>query len=115
MDKKTLVEKTREMMAPPCCAELKEAGQAWIDAIGTEGEKAAAKAYVAELKDDIVPIDDNIAFMQSDAGAKVFGADQAHGYAEHFKEVKAAGGKYCDCPACAAAMDILKDEDVILG
>ena len=41
---KTYVEeKVKEMIAAPtCCAEAKEAGRSWLDAIGTEGEAEAA-------------------------------------------------------------------------
>ena len=55
-----------------------------------------------------------IAFAESDAGAQVFGADAAKNVAAHAKEIKAAGAKYCDCPACAAAEAILEKKDMML-
>ena len=37
-------EKTRELMAAPsCCAELKAAAQAWLDAAGTAKEQEETK------------------------------------------------------------------------
>lgn len=95
------------LAAPSCCAELKAAAQAWLDALGTAREAEMTRALIAELEEDIMPIDGLIAFADSEAGAKVFGADKAKGIAAHAKERKAAGAKYCDCPACAAAEAIL--------
>ena len=54
-----------------------------------------------------MPIDGLIAFAESDMGAKIFGAEMAKNVAAHGKEIKAAGAKYCDCPACAACEAIL--------
>ena len=95
-------EKTRELMAAPsCCAELKAAAQAWLDAAGTAKEQEETKKYIAELEADIMPVDGLIGFAESEA---------AHG-----REIKAAGAKYCDCPACAAAEAILAKKDQMLA
>ena len=73
---KTIGELTADLQAAPsACKEVKEAAQNYLDAAGKEGEAAAAKAYVAELEADIMPIDGLISFAGSDMGAKVFGAD----------------------------------------
>ena len=111
MTKETLAfvtEKTKELTAAhSCCAELKEAANNWLAAAGTDKEAEATKAYVAELEADIMPIDGLIAFAESDMGAKIFGAEMAKNVTAHGKEIKAAGAKYCDCPACAACEAIL--------
>ena len=109
MSKETLeyvVAKAKELIAAPSCsAEAKEAAQAWIAAVGTD-----------KMEEDIIPIDGLIAFAESDAGAKVFGgAEKAKGVAEHGREIKAAGAKYCDCPACAAVEAILSKKEELLG
>ena len=48
MDKAVMeytVEKTKELLsAATCCAEAKQAAQAWLDAIGTPNEAAQTKA-----------------------------------------------------------------------
>ena len=54
-----------------------------------------------------------IAFAESPAGAGVFG-DKAGAVAEHAKEIKAKGAKYCDCPACSAVEAILAKKDEML-
>ena len=103
-----VVEKTHDMMeAFSCSAEAMAAGQAWLDAVGTENEAKETEKYIAELEADIMPLDNLIAFAESDGGAKVFGAEKTKEVAAHAKELKAAGAKYCDCPACAAVEAIL--------
>ena len=92
--------------APSCCAELKEKANAWLEAEG-EGKKAAAEALIAELEEDVTPIDGVIAFLGSDTAAGIFGPEGAAKMLAHMKEVKAAGGEYCDCGACSAGKKIL--------
>ncbi len=111
-----MVEKTKELVsAVTCSPETKAAAQIWLDAVGTDNESSATITYMAELEADIMPIDTLIGFAESEAGAKVFGADKTKEVAAHAKEIKAAGAKYCDCPACAAVEAILNKKDDILG
>ena len=99
--------KIQEMMAAPsCCAELKAAGQAWLDAAGTEKEAEATAQLLAEIEEDVMPIDGLIAFAGSEMGEKVFGKERAAGVLAHAQEIKAQGGLYCDCPACSAALAV---------
>lgn len=110
-----VVAKTHELMdAPTCSSETKAAAQSWLDAVGTENEAAETKKYVDELEADIMPIDVLISFAESDAGSQVFGADTAKHVAVHAKEIKSAGAKYCDCPACAVVAEILDKKDDLL-
>lgn len=115
MNKETvdfIVEKTHELIdAPSCSAEAKAAAKEWLAAVGTDREEEVTGRYFAELEEDIMPVDGLIAFAESEAGARVFGADAAKHVADHAKEVKAAGGKYCDCPACSAVAAILEKRD----
>ena len=112
---KTIRELTENLLAAPsACKEVKDAATNYLNAVGTEKESVAAKAYVEELEADIMPIDGLIAFAESDMGAKVFGADTAKNILSHAKERKAAGAKYCDCPACAACEALLDQKEEIL-
>ena len=97
--------------APSCCAEAKAAGQAWLDAAGTENEAEASAALLERVKADIMPIDGLIGFVGSEAGAQFFGEDTAKEMLAHAQEVKDAGGEYCDCPACTACAAILERQD----
>ena len=100
-------EKVQEMIsASSCCAELKAAGQAWLDAVGTDKESTATTALLAEIEEDVGSIDWLIAWAGSDASVKIFGEDGAANMLAHAKEVKANGGLYCDCAACTAALEV---------
>ena len=61
-----------------------------------------------------MPIDLLIGFAESDGGIKCFGEDTAKNIAAHAREIKAAGAKFCDCPACAAVAAILEKKDALL-
>ena len=117
MDREVLdfvVKKTHELMdAASCSSEAKAAAQVWLDAVGTDREAAETAKYIAELEADIVTVDGLISFAQSEAGASVFGADKAKNIAAHAREIKAAGAKYCDCPACAAVEAILEKKELM--
>lgn len=107
--------KTRELIAAPTCSsETKEAAERWLKALGTDGEKAETEAYIRELEEDIMPIEQLIAFAGSDAGKNYFGAETAEGIVSHAKEIQAAGGKYCDCPACLIVKEILDKKEELL-
>ena len=112
-----VIEKSKELMAAPSCSrEAKDAAQRWLDAAGTEKEAEETGKYIEELEADIVTVDGLISFAESEIGAKVFGGEeQAKGVAAHGREIKAAGAKYCDCPACAAVEAILAKKDEMLA
>lgn len=114
--KEYVKEKTHELMnAATCSAEAKDAAQLWLDALGTERELEETKAYLKELEEDIVGIDDLISLAESDQGKSLFGKELAGNIAAHGKEIKAEGAEYCDCPACKAALAILKKKHDLLG
>lgn len=110
-----IVEKTHKLMeAPTCSKEAKEAAERWLKAVGTADEKEETKAYIEELEADIMPIDQLIGFAGSEQGKAYFGADTAAGIVTHAEEIKAAGARYCDCPACVIVEEILAQKEDIL-
>ena len=112
--KSYIKERVNEMLqAPSCCAEAKTAGQAWLDALGTDQEAEKTRELIAELEEDIMPIDGLIAFAGSDMAVRIFGKEGADGMLAHAKERKAAGYQYCDCAACAAVEAILEKKAVL--
>ena len=118
IDQKVLddvIERTKELInAPTCSAEAEAAAKAWLNAVGSEQQTNETQKYIAELEADIMPIDNLISFASSDAGIQYFGEEAAKNIALHAKEIKAAGAKYCDCPACAACEAILEKKNLIL-
>ena len=78
MNKQELAQTVKEMIAAPsCCQELKDAGQKWLDAAGTENAKAAADALAKEIKEDICTVDDVIGFFETADAVKLFGEETA--------------------------------------
>ena len=100
-------EKVQDMIfAYSCCAELKEAGQEWLDAVGTQKEAAATKKLLAEIEEDLMPIDGMISFAESELCRQKFGEKGAANMLAHGRKIKAQGAVYCDCPACVYALEI---------
>jgi hypothetical protein len=90
------------------------AGEAYLKAVGTDGERAAAEALLKELAEDVTSVDDLIALTESEHGVKIFGADGAKALKEQAEKAKAAGGKYCVCPACQAGGALLDNREALL-
>lgn len=62
------------------------------------------QAYLKELEEDIVAIDDLIALAESEQGKQIFGEEKASQVAEHARKIKQEGAVYCDCPACSSGL-----------
>jgi len=103
-----LIQKTLEMTADfTCCEEVKDAARKWLSARGSGEEAAAFDDYLQVLRDCVQPIEAVLDFSGSPEAAKAFGERYARGLHAHYREIRAEGEKYCDCPACSAAMKIL--------
>ena len=105
--------KTEQLLAGHVTAELKEAGQKWLDTYNDGNTNSeAAKAYVAALMQGVATIDELIAFLESDKAKEIFG-DAHAAKLDAAKARKAAGELYCDCPACTLALDILAKKEYL--
>jgi hypothetical protein len=105
---KKMIEKTNELIAAPSvCPEAKAAAETWLKEVGEDNEKEATQAYLTELKEDITPIGELVAFAKSDCAKEEFGEEGAKNFLAHAEELKASGALYCDCPACKAALAIV--------
>ncbi len=93
--------------APECCAELKEACENWLKAVGTDDEKSASAALLKEIEEDITSIDELFEFATSKAGEEKLGAEKAAAFAVAAKKAKEEGRKVCLCSACTICADIL--------
>ena len=115
MDKNAVIEKIKELVAAPSVyAGLNEVGEKYLKSIGTSDEKANAKVLVEAVGECVQTIDGVIDFFGSATAKEKFGEEMAKNMLAHAKEVKANGGKYCDCPACSAGVAILENKDAIL-
>ena len=114
MAKSEVLVKVKELIAAQSCySELKTIAQEYLAAVGTANEKAAGKKLIAELEEDVETIDEVMAFLNSERGAQILGKDAATPMLAQAKKVKAAGDKYCFCPACTAGKAILDMRDEI--
>ena len=85
-----------------------------MDESGTQVTAALLAAADRGVRVQLI-IDGLIGFAASDMGAKVFGEEKAKEVLAHAEAIKAAGAKYCDCPACAACEAILKHKEELIG
>ena len=83
----------------------------WINAVGTAGEKAAADALLAELKEDVCTIDHALAFFDSPRAVQYFGEEKAKELAAVARKTKENGGQWCFCEACAAGAKLIENAE----
>lgn len=88
----------------------KDAALAWKEAVATDNSDAAVEKATTTLLDILegrpTTIDGVIAFLEGPA-KEIFGKeDAAKRLADQHKR-KEAGAKWCDCPSCTAATEIL--------
>lgn len=113
---KDAIEQAKNLInAPTCYPPLKEIAEKWLNSIDTPEECETACKFILELKADIRPIDNLIAFATSDEAKNTLGEESAKALAEHAVDIKINGGKFCDCSACEAAGKILDFQEKILG
>ncbi len=114
MDKETLdfVAERVETLATADTSKqaTKDAARAWQDAVAEDSSDAALQQATDALLDVLegrpTSIDGVIAFAQGPA-AEMLGEQVAAEMLARQQERKAAGAKYCDCPSCKAASEIL--------
>jgi pyruvate-ferredoxin/flavodoxin oxidoreductase len=105
-----LVEKTKALMAVPYTQErVKDAAQAWLDAMDDTGKtgRDAACAYIEALEWGNATLDESISALST------MGPEFAE-HVEKMKADKAAGAKYCGCEACTLCREILADKDHLM-
>ena len=110
----SVADKVKELAAIPyICDDLRNKCNAWLDTMEDgEANAAATKALIEELYEDVMTVDDVIAFFGSEEGKAHFG-DKAAEMLSHAEGLKAAGKKYCDCPACSLGEAILEKKDYL--
>ena len=112
--RESLAEKTRKLIAVEYAdAGLKAAAQAWLDTMADgEANKAATKAYVAALEENILKVEEAVPFLESEESKSVFG-DYRDTLLTHMKSLQAAGETFCDCEACTLAREILAKKEYL--
>ena len=111
---------------------LTKAGEKFTDAVEKFSDKAAPKIeelkgkaapvvdkvteseFVKQLKAGISSLDEVIDTFSKPEMKEAMGEEAAEQIRKHAEAMKAEGKKFCDCPACTKAREILKDlgEDI---
>ena len=99
--------------SPSCYPDLKQVTQTYLKLV--EAEIIAAKNLVAEMNEDVMPVDKLVEEAHSEAVVKKFGADTAKKFAANADALKASGAKYCNCLACTLALEILDNQELFFG
>lgn len=108
MDKKIVIEKTKELVAAQSCyQELKDLANAWLNSIDKADETEKFNKYIEYLKGSVSSIDVCIGFLNSDFGKQIYG-DKITEVLKAAEDAKAAGEDVCICGACQAGKAILK-------
>ena len=88
----------------------KDAALAWKEAVATDNSDAAVEKATTTLLDILegrpTTIDGVIAFLEGPA-KEIFGEEDAAKRLADQRKRKEAGAKWCDCPSCTAATEIL--------
>lgn len=99
--------------AGPKFDELKEKAAPAFDEIKGKAapvvDKVTESEFIKQLKNGVASLDEVIeTFSKPEMKANV-GEEAAEQIRKHAEAMKAEGKKYCDCPACTKAREILRD------
>lgn len=103
--------------AGPKFDELKEKAAPKIDELKEKAKGKAAPVvdkvteseFVKALKDGVASLDEVIDTFSKPEMKEKMGEEAAEQIKAHAEAMKAEGKKYCDCPACTQAREILRD------
>lgn len=108
MAEQKTIDKVNTLLEGHCWEPLKVAAEEWLKAAGSDAEKAAEEKLIPLLKDGVATVDEMLELFGADDAAEKFG-EMAAGILEYAKGLQAAGKKYCECPSCTLAKEILAD------
>lgn len=111
------IEELKEKAAPKI-DELKEKAAPKIDELKGKAaptvDKVTESELIAKLKEGIATVNETIEHFSDPKVRSDIGEEAAEQIKKHAEELKAQGKKFCDCPACTKAREILKDLGVEL-
>ena len=99
--------------AAPVVDDLKEKAAPKIEELKGKAapvvDKVTEMEFIKQLKAGIVSLDEVIDTFSKPEMADKMGAEAAEQIRAHAEAMKAEGKKFCDCPACTQAREILKE------
>ena len=104
--------------AAPKIEELKEKAAPKLDELKGKAapvvDKVTESEFIKQLKAGISSLDEVIDTFSKPEMKENIGEEAAEQIKKHAEAMKAEGKKFCDCPACTKAREILKDLGVDL-
>ena len=104
--------------AAPKIDELKEKAAPKLDELKEKAAPVVSKVteleFIKQLKNGISSVDEVIDTFSDPEMRKNMGEEAAEQIKAHAEAIKAEGKKFCDCPACTKAREILKELGVDL-
>ena len=104
--------------AAPKFDELKDKAAPKLDELKEKAAPVVSKVteleFIKQLKNGISSVDEVIDTFSDPEMRKNMGEEAAEQIKAHAEAIKAEGKKFCDCPACTKAREILKDLGVDL-
>lgn len=104
--------------AAPVISDLKEKAAPKIDELRDKAAPTISKVteseFIAKLKEGVATVSENIEHFSDPKVREDIGEEAAEQIRAHAEALKAEGKKFCDCPACTKAREILKElgEDI---
>jgi uncharacterized protein YaaN involved in tellurite resistance len=99
--------------AGPVIDDLKEKAAPKVEELKAKAAPAVDKVLeselIAQLKEGIATLTETIDVFSKPEVEEKFGKEAAEQIRSHAEKLKAEGKKFCDCPACTKAREILKD------
>ena len=103
-----IADKVRKLIeAEYCYDDLAILAEEWLESIDTTLFEEKTKRLIAELKEDIMPIDELIHYCEIYRTDWFSPKEEADDLLKHAQGIKKSGGLYCDCEACTLAQEIL--------
>ena len=99
--------------AAPKIEELKEKAAPKVEELKGKAapvvDKVTELEFIKQLKAGIASVDEVIDTFSDPEMREKMGEEAAEQIKQHAEAIKAEGKKFCDCPACTKAREILKD------
>ncbi len=93
---------------------LKQAAQQWLDTYDDgKANGPATEAYIAELDNGPAIVEETLPYLESDAALERFDEETRKLGVERFKNLKAAGEKYCTCKSCKWTLEVLASKEYL--
>ncbi len=106
------IEELKEKAAPKI-EELKEKAAPKVDELKGKAAPVVSKVteseFIKALKDGVASLDEVIDVFSKPEMKDKMGEEAAEQIRSHAEAMKAEGKKFCDCPACTQAREILRD------